>query len=133
AFGFNPYPRPIVPGGGYGNSNPLNPYANPYLATAALATNMYGTNPGTDASLYSSSPYSSSLYANPYDPFSGYLRGSADVINAQGKFMVNQQQAFIMNEQYRQERLKSRRAAFEEYLYEREHTPTAQDDYERLQ
>jgi hypothetical protein len=97
--------------------------ANPN-ATASMVSSPY-------ASAYSS-PYSSNGYGQySYDPFSGYLHGSADVINAQGKFMTNQQQAFEMREQVRQETIVTRRKVFDEYLYEREKAPTAEDDRAR--
>jgi hypothetical protein len=57
--------------------------------------------------------------------------GSADVINAQGRFMVNTQQAYQQREQVRSERIANRRRLFDEYLYEREKTPTAEDDRQR--
>ena len=100
-------------------------YANPY---ATLAANPYATSPGYDSSYSSYSPYSSY-----YDPYSGYLRGGADVINAQGRFLVNTQQAYLTREQVRSERLASRRKVFDEYLYEREKTPTAEDERQRHQ
>jgi len=106
-----------------------NPYgslsANPYAA-ATLANSAYGAD-----------PYSSSLYNNPYmgygyaDPYRGYLSGAADVINSQGKFMVSQQQAYLMKEQVREARINNKRRAFDEYLYEREKTPTAEEERQR--
>jgi len=98
-------------------------YANPY---ATMASNAYATSPGYDSSY--ASPYSSY-----YDPYSGYLRGGADVINAQGRFLVNTQQAYLTREQVRSERLANRRKVFDEYLYEREKTPTAEDDRQKHQ
>src|SRR5438093_294253 len=74
AFGVNPVVMPFpvtVP-----TANPYAMmYANPY---ASLTSNPYSTSPGYDNSGYYS-PYTYS-----YDPYSGYLRGAADVINAQG-------------------------------------------------
>jgi hypothetical protein len=134
ALGFNPYARvvsyPIV-----APSALSTPLANPY---AAMYANPYA------ASLYSSpyagSPGYDSSYANPYynpysyyDPFNGYLRGAADVINAQGRFLVNTQQAYLTREQVRSERVASRRKVFDEYLYEREKAPTAEDERQRHQ
>src|SRR5207245_8075112 len=66
-----------------------------------------------------------------YDPYGGYLSGAADVINAQGQFLVNTQQAYLQREQVRQARIESRRRNFDEYLYEREHRPTLEDERER--
>jgi hypothetical protein len=66
-----------------------------------------------------------------YDPYGGYLSGAADVINAQGQFMVSTQQAYLQREQVRQARIDSRRKSFDEYLYERERRPTLEDERER--
>jgi hypothetical protein len=105
--------------------------------------------PGANAAaMYSSSPYNAylssgagyggynpynSLYSSPYypygyDPASSYLMGGADVINSQGRLMVNQQQAFLMREQVHSARIDNRRKAFDEYLYERERTPTPEEE-----
>src|SRR5947209_16438679 len=85
--------------------------------------------PVVDSS-YASYPYPYYPGYN-YDPYGGYLRGAADVINAQGKFLVNTQQAYLTREQVRQARLDSRRRSFDEYLYERERRPTLEDERER--
>lgn len=66
------------------------------------------------------------------DPYGGYLNGAASVIQAQGQFMINRQQASIMREQARQERVRTRRAIFDEWLYERENTPTIEDERQRM-
>lgn len=73
-------------------------------------------------------PYYPGYYS---DPYGGYLSGAADVINAQGKFLVNTQQAYLTREQVRQARLDNRRNSFDEYLYERERRPTLEDERER--
>jgi hypothetical protein len=78
--------------------------------------------------------YATGVYA-PYTyngPLGGYLSGGADVINAQGQFMVNQQQAFQQREQVKQARIVTRRQAFDEWLYERDRTPTPEDERERF-
>jgi hypothetical protein len=113
-------------------SNPLgapsiNPYAsiysNPY---ASMTSSPYATSPG-----YEGSPYYNPYMYNYYDPYGGYLRGAADVINAQGRFLVNTQQAYLTREQVRSERIANRRKVFDEYLYEREKTPTAEEERQR--
>jgi hypothetical protein len=110
-----------------------NPYASLYSASlysnpyASLASNSYGGSPGYDSGYYN--PY---MYGY-YDPYGGYLRGGADVINAQGRFMVNMQQAYLTREQVRSEHIANRRKIFDEYLYEREKTPTAEDERQRHQ
>jgi hypothetical protein len=67
------------------------------------------------------------LYGGYYDPYAGYLYGGSSVIQAQGQLMVNQQQAYLMREQVRAERIKNKRAAFDEYQYEMRNTPTPEE------
>jgi hypothetical protein len=118
ALGFNPYARVQVGGGGYGGGSGAGAgaLANPYMYGNPYGYGGYGSGYGD---------------YGWYDPYYGYLKGGADVINAQGKLMTNQQQAFIMREQATAERLKNRRALFDEYLYERDKMPTAEDDRQR--
>jgi RNA polymerase sigma factor (sigma-70 family) len=75
-----------------------------------------------------------SAYGSYYeDPYSGYLRGNADVMGATGRFLMNQQEARHTAEQVRQARIDTRRKLFDEYLYERTNTPTLEDERERSQ
>jgi hypothetical protein len=96
-------------------------YANPY---ASMVSNPYAASAGYDNSY---NPYGYGYY----DPYDGYLRGAADVIGAQGRFLVSTQQAYQMREQVRAERVANRRRIFDEYLYEREKAPTAEDDRQK--
>jgi hypothetical protein len=80
---------------------------------------------------YGGYPYGDYPYSYWPDANSASLYASSEVINAQGQFLVNQQQAYQMREQYRQARLETRRKALDEYLYERELTPTAEADRQR--
>lgn len=85
---------------------------------------------------FSSVPITTPVYAtNPYvqynGPVGGALSGSADVINAQGQFMMSQQQAYLQREQVRQAKIDSRRKNFDEDLYERAKAPTVEDERER--
>jgi hypothetical protein len=59
------------------------------------------------------------------------LSGAADVISSQGQFMLDQQQAFLGQEKYFQAKIDTRRKHVDEYLYERNVLPTAEDDRER--
>jgi hypothetical protein len=103
----------------------MNAYANPY---ASMYANPSG---GGDPN---------SAYSNGYggynwwyeDPNGAYLRGAAEVINSQGRFMVNQMQAYSLKEQVRSERIANRRRILDEYLYEREKLPTPEDDRQRF-
>jgi hypothetical protein len=88
----------------------INPYANPYM----------NPNPG-----YSSPYYGYGNYV--VDPYGGYLRGAADVINAQANFTKARQSAAIIKEQARQARLETQRKIFDQWLYELQKTPTAEE------
>jgi hypothetical protein len=132
-LGFNPYPRILV---NPMATSPLSPYAattNPYssLYAASLYSNPYLSSAGY-LSPYSN-PYMASMYGGYYDPYSGYLRGGADVINAQSNFMTSMQQAYLTREQVRSEHVANRRKIFDEYLYEREKTPTPEEERQRHQ
>lgn len=77
-------------------------------------------------------------YWNPYyyggyqmTPQYGYLSGSAEVINAQGQFLQDRQQAQIMGQQVKAEKTANRRRAIDEYLYELNVLPTPEDMRER--
>jgi hypothetical protein len=127
----------------------LPPYPlgyNPYAAALAPGTPPYGSYPGltnpyagfTGSAGYGSLPnsngYSGSYGANYYeDPNAGFLRGSAEVINAQGRFAVLQQQAVLVSEQIKAQRIANRRKVFDEYVHLREKTPTPQDERDRTQ
>jgi hypothetical protein len=74
------------------------------------------------------------VYGQPYyggDPYAGYLQGAASVIDEQGKYLVNTQQAYLIKEQVRQAQTANRRRAFDEWLYERANTPTLNEQRER--
>jgi hypothetical protein len=66
------------------------------------------------------------------DPYGGYLYGAGQVIKAQGQFMIDKQKANILYQQAQQERVRTRRAIFDEWLYERENTPTIEDERQRM-
>ena len=134
ALGYNPYPSYYAP------YYPPYPYlatgSSPYYGGAALVNNPYATSPGYSGgtaalSTYGGGGYSGSYYPS-YDPLAGYLRGSADVIGAEGHFRVMNEQANKLREENRQARLETRRRAFDEWLYERAKTPTPQDERERM-
>jgi len=138
AFGYNPYPNfvPSVPA--------AVPYYSPYSALAAnslysagpagypaqasLSTNPYSSTGGYDSGAYYSNPYTSYT-----DPVSGYLRGAADVTNAQARFLESRQRALLTQQQVEQAKIDTRRRIFEEWMYERANTPTMQDNLEKAQ
>jgi hypothetical protein len=71
------------------------------------------------------------LYPEYKGPYGGYLSGASDVINAQGNFMVQEQQAGLMVEQKRQSKVDTRRKQIDEWQYERAVLPTPEDERER--
>lgn len=103
-------------GGGALIANPVGPGAG---------LNPYG--PGTLSASYPNGPLGS-FFANPYlnqsDPYGGYLRGSADVINAQSNYLRAYQDAKLKREEVRQAKQDTRRRVFDQWLYERERTPS---------
>jgi hypothetical protein len=100
-----------------------------YGVAGASGSGVYGA---SGSGVYGAS--GSSGYGSYYeDAYGGFLRGNADVIGATGRFLVNQQDADRGREQVRQARIDTRRKVFDEYLYERTHTPTVEDERERLQ
>jgi hypothetical protein len=138
----NPY---IAPGG----VNPgllgaaANPYAtgafNPY-ATAALTASSYSPYSGYGGNSLSSTPY-----ADPYgggggyggygyyeSPLGGYLRGVADIVTSQSSWIKGYEQARLTREQSNKERIENAKRRFDLWLYEREKTPTFEDDRQRL-
>lgn len=102
-------------------------YARAYTAAsiqAAYSGAHYG-NPHLYGNLYVPAYGYGGMYPGfYYDPYGGYLRGAADVIGAQSRFMVSLQEAHLAREQVRAKQLENRRTAFDQYLYLREHTPT---------
>lgn len=108
--------------------NISNQSSNPSSDTAPAARASFRSVPMTNSYYPPPYPY---YPGYTYDPYGGYLSGGADVINAQGQFMVSTQQAYLMREQVRQARIESRRKSFDEYLYERERRPTLEDERER--
>jgi hypothetical protein len=61
----------------------------------------------------------------------GYLRGTADIINAQGQSFKDVQSAALQREQVRQAKTDTQRKAFDEWLYERANTPTPEEERQR--
>jgi hypothetical protein len=122
-------------GSPYGNAyaNPYTAYTTPYAAATMTSTAYPGYDPSGQNPY---SPYGGGG-ANPYygyseSPTGGYLRGSADVINATGRFLVNQEQANLLKEQVKREKLETRKRWIANWLYERENLPTPEDERERL-
>jgi hypothetical protein len=138
--GGNPYLSAGIYGvSPYSFSSLYSPFSNPYLGTtvnpyAYLYSNPgagyggygggyggYGGGYGGYGGGYGGSPGS---YNSSSDPYSGYLRGGASIIDAQGKLVVQLQEAKLTREQAKQAEVKTRRQLFDEFLYERAHTPS---------
>src|SRR5262249_6240238 len=108
----------------------INRAANPYLATVNpyLAGSM-SANYASPYSGYDNNPYSG--YGYYESPIGGYMRGTADIMSAQGRWFKDVQTALQMKERFKQDQLATRRQKLDEYLYEREKMPTAEDDRQR--
>jgi hypothetical protein len=107
--------------------------AGGYRGTGTSLTNLYG------AAVGQANPYAS-LSASPYSGYGdsygeseigGAMRGTADIVGAQGAWLKSLQQADLVKEQGRGTQLLTRRQAFDEYFYERRHTPTFEEERER--
>lgn len=142
ALGYNPYlggtpyvPPAISPGiSPYGANPYASLYANPYSAYAnpnsASLTSTSGI-PGYSGYDNTANPYGGSGYGE--SSIGGYMRGIADIANAQGRVVINIEQARLLHEQVRRERLENRRRVFDQYLYFRDHTPSPEDDRQKAQ
>jgi hypothetical protein len=112
-------------GAGQGVLSSLGPY-NSFSSTPV--TTPYGGGGGG----YGNSPYY--MFYGPYfNPANGNLYGAAAVIDASGQYMTSVHQAYLMREQVRREKLENRRRIFDQWLYERNNTPTNEDERERFQ
>jgi hypothetical protein len=141
ALGYNPYPQIVA------RTAVAPPYMNPALGAYGLpgyggtlvnqpvaAGGAYAGSPGLMSSV--TDPYYNPYYNSyvPYwDPYSGFLRGTAEIIAAEGRFRVNNEQSKLMHEQVRQARIDTRRRVFDEWLYERATLPRVRaEERERL-
>jgi hypothetical protein len=108
--------------------------AGGYRGTGTSLTNPYG------AVASQANPYAS-LSASPYGGYGasygeseigGFMRGTADIVAAQGAWLKSLQQADLVKEQGHGAQLATRRQGFDEYFYERRHTPTFEEERERF-
>jgi hypothetical protein len=77
-------------------------------------------------------PYDAPNPSAPYyDPYAGYLSGYAGTLDPAGQYLISQQYAKVVGQQAQQAKIDTRRQAFDEWLYERDKTPTLEDDRER--
>jgi hypothetical protein len=66
-----------------------------------------------------------------YDPVGSYLEGAAAVTREQGKNLIRKQQALKIHEEVLQEKVKTRRAQLEQWLWELDNVPNSEDLRER--
>jgi hypothetical protein len=116
-------------------------FARRYSVVVAAGLVLAALAPEASAQTITSTPYSAygaATYSSPYwgyveDPYGAYLRGAAQVISAQGQFMVSQMQAYRLKEDVRAARIDNRKKALDQWLYERENIPTPQEEAIRFQ
>lgn len=152
AYGYNPYPNPIINTGTVVNPYAANlPYGNPYGVAAPFGVNPYSpvapTYPGTGAG---SNPYSPVGPTDPYagvSPYGGYgwnpytpyvnsyastLFGAADVMRSLSQVATSQEQARLMREQAMQARLETRKKQFDLEMYIKANTPTFTEEQAKV-
>lgn len=119
---YPPYAGPLYGGTYVGSTGGTATLSTTYTGGAGASgyvggNSMFSTSPGY------SSPGSMPPYGGYYpyyqDPFSGYLSGAAQVIQAQGQFMMQQEQAMTLREQRRHMQIDTHRRILEEWVYER--------------
>jgi hypothetical protein len=94
-----------------------------YGQTQAAAA-VVGATAGANAA-FRYSPYAYGWGPYQYQtPTNGFLTGAADVMNASGQYMIQNQQANMGREQVKSAHIDNRRKMFDELRYERENTPT---------
>jgi hypothetical protein len=79
-------------------------------------------------SVYPGYPVSAWPYADPYGSF---LQGAAAAIDAQGRFLTDQQQARLRQQQVEQAKLDTQRRQLDLWVWRRDHLPTLADTQER--
>jgi hypothetical protein len=103
---------------------PANPLAAAYNgALLSGQTNPYANSTGAYGANGLNNGYGG--YGTYYESDIGaFLRGTAETVNSQGKWMVSLQQASLLKEQVRQAMLETRKKQLEQYASERQQAPT---------
>jgi hypothetical protein len=110
--------------------NPLvNNFVNPGLSNGSLFNNF--NNPFWNPANTGFNPWGGSYFGDL--SMGNTLQGSAAVINAQGQFNIQNQQAKLVQQQVEMAKIETRRRMFDEWLYERANTSTIQDRREAMQ
>jgi hypothetical protein len=86
---------------------------------------------GFQPPVFSTPYYGTGAYAPYYNPYGGFMSGVADIQNAIGQSAIAGEQAGIVRQQKFQAQIDTRRKNFDEWLYERDATPTPEDNRER--
>jgi hypothetical protein len=100
------------------------------LMPAPLPAQFYGPLPGQYRAPLRAAPPTLFLQGNrPYapiirSPVGEYLSAQADIITSGGQYRMNTQEANLMQEQLKQNRIDTRRKALEQDIYEKSMTPT---------
>ncbi len=136
----NPYTSPYTnPAASPYSALAANPFVNPYGAAAATtaAASLTSTPYANPYGAYDMASMTSSPYSNPYgyyeSPIGGYMRGTADLMSAEGRWMVSSEQARVTREHWRREQIENRKRAFDLANYIRNNTPTPEEDRQRYQ
>ncbi|MBL8793514.1 MAG: hypothetical protein JNM56_06400 [Planctomycetia bacterium] len=128
--GFNQPGMPGFNAGGVAAKPQATGGVNPFNA---LVNNPYG---GPIAKMNSTNiefpPPDYGAYTIGGDPYGGYLKGVAAVIDSQGRYLLSVEQAYMAREDLKRAKLATRRAAIEEWLWERENLPTLEQERERF-
>jgi hypothetical protein len=103
----------------------------PAPAPAAVPAPPGGYQAGFQPPVFGTPYYGTGAYASYYNPYGGFMSGVADIYNALGQYEISLQQAGILRQQKKQAQIDTRRKNFDEWLYERDRTPTVEDDRER--
>jgi hypothetical protein len=115
----------------------LNPFAGQAINPALWSTIASGQNPylNTAQGLNPYSGYggsSGSGYGYYESELGGYLRGTADILSSESKWIQGYEQARLTRAQSEKERIENRKRALDAYLYQREKTPTFEDDRQKF-
>jgi hypothetical protein len=105
----------------------------PSAVTAAAAAR--GAQAGYVAGANQGAAYANAAnyYGNSSGGAGGFLSGTADVINANGNYQIQQQDARLKFEDWQQARLQTKRSTIEEWEWEQQHRPTWLDQKAQLE
>jgi len=138
-YGYNPYPPiNIGPAYQYPGYSPLG-YGgggySPYLSTG-YGGGGYGGSSLYGGAGYGGAGYGGSTLSTGYNPYAGYtgggLSGAADVLFADGRYLIQEEQARKMRTDWKVAELDYRKKLFDYNEYIRANTPTFAETQEKL-